>query len=111
MPGPDDLAQLLVAARQVAQLVLVAERVRIGQVLLDSLDRQDALIERGAVRDLDLPVSVIFGERDRYLNPALAAEIAGLFSDASLHVLPGATHYPQHDQPDVVAELLKRAPA
>ena len=46
------------------------------RVLLDSLDRQDALIERGAVRDLELPVSVIFGERDRYLNPALAAEIA-----------------------------------
>ena len=79
------------------------------RVLLDSLDRQDALIERGAVRDLELPVSVIFGERDRYLNPALAAEIAGLFSDASLHVLPGATHYPQHDQPEIVAELLKRA--
>jgi pimeloyl-ACP methyl ester carboxylesterase len=78
-------------------------------VLLDALDRQDALIERGAVRDLDLPVSVIFGERDRYLNPALAAEIAGLFSDASLHVLPGATHYVQHDQPEAVADLLRRS--
>ena len=78
-------------------------------VLSDALDRQDALIERGAVRDLELPVSVIFGERDRYLNPALAAEIAGLFSDASLHVLPGATHYAQHDQPEVVADLLRRS--
>lgn len=73
------------------------------RILFDALDREDALIERGALRDLKLPVSVIFGERDRYLSPALAAEIASLFPDASLHVLPGATHYLQHDQPEVVA--------
>jgi pimeloyl-ACP methyl ester carboxylesterase len=79
------------------------------RVLPDSLDRQDALIEAGDIRDLELPVAVIFGERDRYLNPALAAELADLFSNASLHVLPGATHYVQDDQPDVVADLLKRS--
>ena len=45
--------------------------------------------------------------QDPYLGPSLAAEIAALFPDPSIHLLPGAGHYPQHDQPDAVAELLK----
>jgi haloalkane dehalogenase len=74
---------------------------------LDYLDQQDALIASGALRRLQVPVSVIFGERDRYLNPSVAAEVSRLFTDASLHLLRDATHYPQHDQPEVVADLLK----
>lgn len=76
--------------------------------LLGSLDEQDALIDSGALRRLEAGVSVIFGERDRYLNPALAAEISGLFSDPSFHLVRDAGHYPQYDQPGVVADLLKR---
>jgi haloalkane dehalogenase len=71
-----------------------------------SLDRQDALIDSGALRRLEMPVSIIFGERDRYLSPSLAAEISGLFSDPALHLVPEAGHYPQYDQPEVVAGLL-----
>jgi pimeloyl-ACP methyl ester carboxylesterase len=74
--------------------------------LFRSLDEQDALIDRGALRDLQVPVSIIFGASDRYLDPALAGEIAGLFRDPSLHVVPDASHWPQHDQPQVVADLL-----
>jgi pimeloyl-ACP methyl ester carboxylesterase len=47
--------------------------------LFGSLDRQDALIDSGALRQLQVPVSIIFGEKDRYLNPSLAAELSGLF--------------------------------
>lgn len=75
--------------------------------LFGSLDRQDALIDSGALRQLQVPVSTIFGERDRYLNPSLAAELSGLFKNPSLHLVQDATHYPQHDQPEVVADLLK----
>jgi pimeloyl-ACP methyl ester carboxylesterase len=53
-----------------------------------------------------VPVSVIFGESDRYLDPPLAHEIAGLFPDPAVHFVPGASHWPQHDQPQVVAALL-----
>jgi pimeloyl-ACP methyl ester carboxylesterase len=59
---------------------------------LDSLDKQDALIGTGALRRMQVPVSVIFGERDRYLNRSVAAELSQLFSDASLHLLHDATH-------------------
>ena len=75
--------------------------------LFDSLDKQDALIDSGALGHLEVPVSIIFGERDRYLNPSLAAEIAGLFKDPSLHLVQDASHWPQYDQPEVVAQLLK----
>jgi haloalkane dehalogenase len=77
--------------------------------LFDALDRQDALIGSGALRQLEVPVSIIFGETDRYLNPSLAVEIAGLFNDPSLHLVQNASHWPQHDQPEVVAQLLERS--
>jgi pimeloyl-ACP methyl ester carboxylesterase len=41
-------------------------------------------------------------------DPILAAEIAQLFKAPSLHLVNDAGHYPQHDQPEVVAELLKQ---
>lgn len=75
--------------------------------LFSSLDAQDLLIESGALQRLGVPVSLIFGEEDRYLNPSLASEIAELFKAPSLHLLQGASHWPQDDQPDLVAQLLR----
>jgi haloalkane dehalogenase len=77
--------------------------------LFDALDQQDAVIGGGALRHLGVPVSIIFGELDRYLNPSLAAEIAAVFQDASLHLVHDASHWPQNDQPEVIAELLTRS--
>ena len=74
--------------------------------LFDSLNEEDKLVDSGALRDLEVPVSIIFGESDRYLDPPLAHEIAGLFTDPSLHIVPDASHWPQHDQSRVVAALL-----
>ncbi len=77
--------------------------------IIDAFDRQDAVIGSGALSRLDVPVSIIFGEDDRYLNPALAAEIASLFDNASLRMVPNSWHYPQQDQPELLAQLLKDA--
>lgn len=74
--------------------------------LFDSLNEHDKLVDSGALRDLPVPVSVIFGASDRYLDTSVAREIAGLFTDASVHIVPGASHWPQHDQPQLVADLL-----
>ncbi|HTW98180.1 MAG TPA: alpha/beta hydrolase [Acidimicrobiales bacterium] len=79
--------------------------------LFEALEAQDALIESGALRSLEVAASVVSGEKDRYLSPMLGAEIAGLFEDASLHVVPGAAHWPQFDRADLVAELLERCAA
>jgi haloalkane dehalogenase len=74
--------------------------------LFASLNEQDKLVERGELIDLQVPVSIIFGESDRYLSPSLAREITKLFTDPSLHIVADASHWPQHDQPQVVADLL-----
>jgi haloalkane dehalogenase len=76
--------------------------------LFEALDSQDALSESRALQRLEVPVSIIFGEKDRYLTPTLGAEIAGLFTDPTVHMVQHAAHWPQHDQPEVVAELLKQ---
>jgi haloalkane dehalogenase len=71
-----------------------------------SLDRQDTLVAEEALHRIHAPVSIIFGERDRFLGPALAAEIAGLFAKSTLHVVEQAGHYPQYDRPETVAAVL-----
>ncbi len=58
------------------------------------------------VRRFQPPVRVIFGARDRYLNPRVARRFAALFPNAELHLLDGAGHYVQVDQPELVANLI-----
>jgi haloalkane dehalogenase len=75
--------------------------------LRDALDHQEVVVGSGALGRLTVPVSIVWGETDRYLTPALATEIAALFPDPSVHFVPDAGHYVQHDQPEAVAGLLK----
>jgi pimeloyl-ACP methyl ester carboxylesterase len=58
------------------------------------------------MRQFQPPVRVIFGADDRYLNPRVAARFAALFPNAEMHLLSGAGHYVQVDQPQRVAELM-----
>jgi pimeloyl-ACP methyl ester carboxylesterase len=52
------------------------------------------------------PVRVVFGARDRYLNPHVARNFAALFPHSELHLIDGAGHYVQVDQPQQVADLI-----
>ena len=58
------------------------------------------------MRRFEPPVRVIFGASDRYLNSRVAARFAALFPNAEMHLLSGAGHYVQVDQPQRVAELM-----
>jgi len=60
----------------------------------------------GDMRRFSRPVKVIFGARDRYLNPRVARNFAALFPHSELHLLDGAGHYVQVDQPERVADLI-----
>jgi pimeloyl-ACP methyl ester carboxylesterase len=60
----------------------------------------------GDMRRFARPVRVIFGARDRYLNPRVARNFAALFPNSELHLLDGAGHYVQVDQPQRVADLI-----
>ena len=77
--------------------------------LFDAFVREDELIDSGAIGRLEVPASIIFGAADRYLNSTLAAEIAGLFKEPSLHLVQNASHWPQWNQPETVAELIRKA--
>jgi haloalkane dehalogenase len=60
----------------------------------------------GALRRFGPLVRVIFGARDRYLNPKVARRLAALFPNSELHLLDTAGHYVQVDEPRQVAELI-----
>ena len=49
---------------------------------------------------------MIFGARDRYLGPRVARRFAALFPRSELHLLTGAGHYVQVDEPQRVANLV-----
>jgi haloalkane dehalogenase len=75
--------------------------------LFGDLDAQDLRIAAGQLAGLDIPVTLVFGALDRYLNPDLAAHLASLFPTAGLHLVDGASHWPQWDQPKAVSGLLR----
>lgn len=74
-----------------------------------SLAHQDALIADGTIHELAAPVSIIWGVDDPYLNSCLANELQDVFGAASLDLVADAGHYPQHDQPHAVADLIRTA--
>jgi pimeloyl-ACP methyl ester carboxylesterase len=74
-----------------------------------ALDRQDATIASGRLRTATVPVSVVFGRDDPNLNPDVAHHISSLFTNSELHLIDQASHWPQWDRPDVVADLIKRS--
>ncbi len=72
-----------------------------------ALDRQDAMIASGRLQTTTVPVSVIFGRNDPNLNPDVAHHLSSLFKNSQLHLVDQASHWPQWDRPEVVADLIK----
>jgi pimeloyl-ACP methyl ester carboxylesterase len=56
-----------------------------------------------------MPVTLIFGAQDAFLTPEVANHIARQFRRAEVHLLDDASHWPQWDQPDEVARLIRQA--
>jgi len=79
--------------------------------LFPALADQDARIASGELTALDLPISLVYGAHDTYLNPAVARHLATLFRHAEVHLIDGASHWPQADQPESVAQALSLAKA
>ena len=77
------------------------------EALFGELDRQDRRITCGELGALQVPVTLLFGVQDRYLSLELGHHLAGLFPRADLHSVEDASHWPQWDQPQKVAQLIK----
>jgi pimeloyl-ACP methyl ester carboxylesterase len=73
---------------------LAAIRAWTGMLFAD-LDDQDARIASGQLKNLDVPVTLIFGADDAYLSPDLARHLAEHFTRSDMKVVPNTSHWPQ----------------
>lgn len=55
---------------------------------------------------IQVPVQLVWGERDPFFPVAWAKEMVGTFSDARLHVVPDASLFSHEERPREVAEAL-----
>jgi pimeloyl-ACP methyl ester carboxylesterase len=62
---------------------------------------------RAALKDLSAPVLLYVGDADPLVTPAMAREAAALLPDATVHVQPGASHFPWVDDPDAFAAAVR----
>ncbi len=69
----------------------------------------DADRTRATLATLGVPVRILVGELDAWPNQRAADEMAGLFPDATVTVLPGAGHFPWVDDPAAYAAAVLRA--
>jgi haloalkane dehalogenase len=76
-------------------------------VLWPEIEARNAQVPR--MQQFKKPVHIIFGADDPYLNSGVATEFKRLFQASSLHLLPGAGHYVQLDQPAQVGLILRKA--
>jgi pimeloyl-ACP methyl ester carboxylesterase len=61
---------------------------------------------RRSIRPIDCPTLLVWGERDKYLVPALTRGLEPWVTNLRVHRLPHATHWVQHDEPEEVNRLL-----
>ena len=66
-----------------------------------------ALMASGGPQTTTVPVSVIFGRNDPNFNPDVAHHLSSLFKNSQLRLVDQASHWPQWDRPEVVADLIK----
>jgi 2-hydroxy-6-oxonona-2,4-dienedioate hydrolase len=77
--------------------------------LAAQLDEQDRRIAALRLAALTTPVTLLFGERDDYLTPAVGRHLATLFPRAEARTVRAASHWPQWDQPELVARQVADA--
>jgi pimeloyl-ACP methyl ester carboxylesterase len=87
------------------------EGIRPPGALHAAIDWYRASFRDGAKRRItpvkvDLPVLSIWGDRERHLDPELAAPPADWVKGARVAHVPEAGHWVQHDAPEKVAGLL-----
>ncbi len=64
------------------------------------------LAELGAsLPELDIPSLIVWGERDPWLAPELAARYAGRLPSAAVDLVAGAGHWPWLDDPEVIGTV------
>ncbi|SEP04713.1 alpha/beta fold hydrolase [Actinacidiphila rubida] len=73
--------------------------------LLRDVATTSELVASGKTQDLHVPVDVIFGKQDPYLNTGVAEHLASIFPNSRLRLVE-ARHWLQWDAPGPVAQML-----
>jgi len=71
-----------------------------------ALDEAETVALASGLKRLDLPVAVIWGERDPFIAPAVGERLKKAIPGATLSMLPDVMHYPPETAPGSVAEIL-----
>jgi pimeloyl-ACP methyl ester carboxylesterase len=85
-----------------------ADRALVGSMrgLITSYLKVGAANAWRAARSLSLPTLVIWGDRDRLVDPTLAPRLAAVIPDAGLLVLPGVGHVAMLESPEATARAV-----
>jgi pimeloyl-ACP methyl ester carboxylesterase len=70
------------------------------------LDEEDTAEFEPLLPSIGIPVSIIWGEQDAWLDPALAERLHELIPGSDLLVLPETGHFAMEDSPQEVATAL-----
>jgi pimeloyl-ACP methyl ester carboxylesterase len=60
----------------------------------------------GRIRELDLPILLVWGEDDPWLPPSLGERLQEELGDAALALLPGCSHFALEDAPETVTPIV-----
>ncbi|GAA3580485.1 alpha/beta hydrolase [Kribbella ginsengisoli] len=74
--------------------------------LFPGILEQNTQVASGRLSQLDVPVTIAFGEHDPYLNGGVAQHLHSLFPMALVRGVPDAAHWPQWDQPAATAAAI-----
>jgi pimeloyl-ACP methyl ester carboxylesterase len=104
---PQRLEQAVLEMRERAEQPW-ADRALVGSMrgLITSYLKVGAANAWRAARSLSLPTLVIWGDRDRLVDPALAPRLAAVIPDADLLVLPGVGHVAMLESPEATARAV-----
>lgn len=58
------------------------------------------------LKSIDLPVSIIWGEHDAWLDPSVAARLREMIPHSEVRIIPEAGHFSMEDAPEAVAQEL-----
>jgi len=72
------------------------------------LDEEHTAEFEPLLRSMETPVHILWGERDAWLDPAIAERLRDLLPNADLELIPNAGHFSMEDDPERVANALAR---
>jgi pimeloyl-ACP methyl ester carboxylesterase len=83
--------------------------IRLNEDLLFAVRSRNEMIPR--LKEFRRPVRIIFGDADPSLNSGVARTFHELLPGSELFLIPGAQHFVQLDEPELVARLILAMPS